>query len=137
MGDHHARAAHRANNFSQSDDESDAIALVGGASLSPFAVWTPAALTRKMESLRRLVALGTDTFDVGSGRDGTRRRAHARRAVNAWTRIYMDDGVSDGHVRHHFTAKHAPLRPDGMFGRMLSEMFAGVTRSLRFHRAAR
>ncbi|MBV9209440.1 MAG: hypothetical protein JOZ52_02360 [Acidobacteria bacterium] len=100
----------------------------GGAAWSPFAVWSPAALTaEETQSLRRLVALRTDSALVAEFGETARaaERTHTALVTRIWTRIYMDDGkLMTGDVRHPFTdeARGAKTLTE-MLGRMLAPMF--------------
>jgi uncharacterized protein YukE len=97
-------------------------------SWSPFAVWSPAALTaEETESLRRLVALRTDAGLLAEFGETARaaERTHAALVERIWTRIYMDDGLFlTGDVHHPFTdeARAASTLAE-MLGRLLSPMF--------------
>ena len=95
---------------------------------SPFAVWSPAALTaEETEALRRLVALRTDTALISEFGETARaaERTHASLVERIWTRIYMDDGLLlTGDVHHPFTDEaRAASTLTEMLGRMLAPMF--------------
>lgn len=98
------------------------------ATWSPFAVWSPAALTaEETESLRRLVALRTDTslmFEFGETARAA-ERTHASLVERIWTRLYMDDGLLlTGDVPHPFTDEaRAAATLAEMLGRLLAPMF--------------
>jgi hypothetical protein len=101
-----------------------------GAAWSPFAVWSPAALTaEETESLRRLVALRTDNALISEFGETARaaERTHTALVARIWTRVYMDDGLlMTGEVRHPFTDEgRAAQTLAEMLGRLLAPMFAG------------
>lgn len=98
-------------------------------SWSPFAVWSPAALTaEETQALRRLYVLRTNTALMLEFGETARvaERTHTALIERIWTRIYMDDGLLlTGDIRHRFTdeARAAQTLAE-MLARMLSEMFA-------------
>ncbi|MBV9959776.1 MAG: hypothetical protein JO360_15230 [Acidobacteria bacterium] len=101
----------------------------GNGAWSPFAVWSPAALTaEEKEALHRLYVLRTNTALMLEFGETARvaERTHTALIERIWTRIYMDDGLLvTGDIRHRFTdeARAAQTLAETL-GRMFSEMFA-------------
>lgn len=108
-------------------------AAVEGASFEHRAAsvrvtWRPASMKpEEMESLRRLIALRTDTTLLAEFGETMRaaERMHAGLAERIWTRLYMDDGVllTEGSARSFTNEARAGRTLSDVLSRMLHPLF--------------
>src|SRR5207253_2072896 len=90
--------------------------------------WRPASMKpEELESLRRLIALRTDTTLLAEFGETMRaaERTHTALAERIWTRLYMDDGMflAEGSARTFTNEARAGRTLSEVLSRMLHPLF--------------